>query len=47
MPAEDIYIIDDLREIGFVDSGEIPITDASKFVGSYGMLYRRKCYGIN
>ena len=33
--TEDIYIIDDLREIGFVDSGEIPITDTSRFVGSY------------
>ena len=33
--TEDIYSIDDLREIGFKDSGEIPIADSSRFVGTY------------
>tara|TARA_B100000073_G_scaffold209871_1_gene174168 strand:+ start:549 stop:956 length:408 start_codon:yes stop_codon:yes gene_type:complete len=36
--SEKIYSIDDLREIGFEDGGEIPITDKSRFSGTYDYI---------
>ena len=37
---EKIYNIDDLRKIGFKDgfNGEIPITDTSRFSGTYDYI---------
>ena len=36
--TEKIYNIDDLRKIGFKDSGEISIADKSRFVGTYDYI---------
>ena len=36
--SEKIYSIDDLREIGFKDGEEIPITDTSRFAGTYDYI---------
>ena len=37
--SEKIYSIDDLREIGFKDGGGgVPITDTSRFAGTYDYI---------
>ena len=33
--TENVYTIDDLRNIGFVDSGNLGITETLRFVGTY------------
>ena len=36
--SEKVYTLDDLREIGFKDGVEIPISDTSRFVGTYDYI---------